>query len=117
MIAANFARPESQLAFASDEQLAYECANEVRELDLEQFVGIACSFVKAVDNKSVGYWMTSEPEYMTYCNGRFIIVDRRQLGSKSSRRFQITTCDHNQTVVKLCRSLDEVKEFIFTNGC
>jgi hypothetical protein len=115
MLTSNFARPESQFAFSSQEEEAYFAANEVQELELEQFVGIACSFVLGMDNKKVGYWMTPEAECMAYCKGRFIIVDRRQLGSKSSRRFQITTCDHNQHVVKLCRSLEEVKEFIIAN--
>jgi hypothetical protein len=106
MTTANFARPESQLAFASDEQLAYECANEVRELDLEQFKGIAISYLKICNNLH----HINNPERWFTSHDKFMVVDRRKLGGNPHRRFQIIKLNHNQDIVAMCRTMAEVYE-------
>lgn len=115
----NFARPESQLAFSSQEQEAYFAANEVNEAEfLSQFNNIACCGILN-DDKTVFHYsdVSSTGVYKHYKTGqKYIIVDRRQLGSKSSRRFQLQTADNEQKIIGLFRSLKDVFNFKVEHG-
>lgn len=98
---------DSREAFTYDEELAYNSRHEVIELDLNEFKGIACSFLP-VGNKVYYY---NDLKFANQ-NG-YLILDRNQLGSKSSRRFSIIKADHSQKLVGLYRTLKEVENAIW----
>jgi hypothetical protein len=105
---------DSREGFTAQEEMAYHEAADVRELDLESLVGIACCpFPGGVNGgKQVYHWQcVSSFDSMPY-----IVIDRRKLGSKSSRRFMVIKPNYNQDIIGLCCSLKEVQELIFKSG-
>ena len=107
MVTANFSRPESQFAFSSQEEEAYFAANEVRELELEQFKGIAVSYMKT-GIKGNKLHHINYPERWFTSNDKYMVVDRRKLGGNPHSRFQIIRLNHNQDIVAMCRTMAEV---------
>lgn len=107
---------DSREGFSGQEEMAYHEAAEVREFDFAPFIGVACSVFgrdsKGDDGKQVYHWKNAD----SLSNAKCIVIDRRKLGSKSSRRFQVIRPNHNQDVIGLCRSLKEVQKLIFRSG-
>lgn len=108
------AQIDSREGFSAQEEMAYHEAADVRELDREALIGVACSaFEGGPDGgKRVYYWRYVN----SILNAKYIVIDRRKLGSKSSRRFMVIKPNYNQDIIGLCRSLKEVQELIFKSG-
>ncbi len=102
----------SKEGFSAQEEMAHYEAAQVRELDLKELVGVACAAFPTDKTNNVYHWKDA----CSMDNTNYIVIDRRKLGSKSSRRFQVIKPNYNQDIIGLCRSLKEVQELIHSSG-
>jgi hypothetical protein len=103
---------DSREGFSAQEEMAYHEAAEIRELDLKELVGVACAAFPTDTSNKVYHWKDA----CSMDNVNYIVIDRRKLGSKSSRRFMVIKPNYNQDIIGICRSLKEVQELIFKSG-